>query len=544
MGNAVTNPKMGDESIMSRNFESEFARFRRVVRLRPLLAGWVICSIAAMSTASGQMPPDSKPAQGSETTKDIAYGQADARDEYTKQRRKLDLYVPQGAKNFVTIVWFHGGGLTGGSKSIPKGLQDKGFAVVAPNYRLFPRAKSPAYVEDAAAAVAWTFENIEKFGGSKSKIVVGGISAGGYLSLMIGLDKSWLSKYGIDADAIMALAPVSPQAITHFTVRAERGIPATVPVIDKMAPLYHVRKDAPAILLVTGDPELEMLGRFEENAYLARMLKIAGHKLTTLYRLDGFDHGGVGEASLPLVLKFVRDIMAERSKNSKSEDSAVNDAIPNWRTQTIAGWAVHVRQELIREDSKEATTKALKLLETQLDEIVKVVPAGAVAELRKVPLWFSPEYPGVQPKAEYHPDTGWLKDNGRDTAMAKGVEFTNVRIFERETARMPNFALHELAHAYHDRVLPGGFGNAEIAAAFAKAKMQGKYDNVERRFGDGRTSKEKAYAMTSPMEYFAEVTEAYFSNNDFYPFTRQQLEEHDPEVFALLRKHWAVHGGK
>jgi acetyl esterase/lipase len=283
-------------------FEIPF-RFRAIL---PLLAGFAVSLYGMDSPAAAQSPPVSKPAQAYETTKDIPYGEAEARDDYTKQRRKLDLYVPVGAKDFATIVWFHGGGLTGGSKSIPKALQEKGFAVVAPNYRLFPRAKSPAYVEDAAAAVAWTFENIEKYGGSKSKIVVGGISAGGYLSLMIGLDKSWLSKYGVDANAIAALAPISPQAITHFTVRAERGIPATVPVIDKLAPLYHVRKDAPPILLVTGDPELEMLGRYEENAYLARMLKLAGHTRTTLYKLDGFDHGGVGEASLPLVVKFVQ----------------------------------------------------------------------------------------------------------------------------------------------------------------------------------------------------------------------------------------------
>lgn len=224
--------------------------------------------------------------------------------------------------------------------------------------------------------------------------------------------------------------------------------------------------------------------------------------------------------------------------------SAAAFADPVYETRTISGWTVHVRQELLKKDTKVATSKALRLLKKQLDEIVRDVPPGAVAELRKVPLWFSPEYVGDIPRAAYHPDPGWLKENGRNTAMAKGVEFTNVRIFERETARMPNFALHELAHAYHDRVLPGGFGNAEIAAAFEKAKMQGKYDNVERRFGDGRNSKEKAYAMTNPMEYFAEVTEAYFSTNDFYPFTRKQLEKHDPEVVGLLKKLWGVGGGK
>ena len=243
-----------------------------------------------------------------ETIADISYGDANTSDPYAKEKRKLDIYYPKGTKGFSTIVWFHGGGLTGGSKSIPRGLQDKGFAVVAANYRLSPRADAPAYIEDAAAAVAWAFAHIEEFGGSKSKIFVGGISAGGYLTFMVGLDRKWLKPHGIDADMIAGLLPVSGQAITHFTIRAERGIPATQPVIDDLAPLFHVRKDAPPMLLVTGDRELEMMGRYEENAYLNRMMKLAGHSRTTLYQLEGFDHGGIGEAALPLVVKFIREV--------------------------------------------------------------------------------------------------------------------------------------------------------------------------------------------------------------------------------------------
>src|SRR6185369_17546189 len=108
--------------------------------------------------------------------------------------------------------------------------------------------------------------------------------------------------------------------------------------------------------------------------------------------------------------------------------------------------------------------KALELLRGQLKEIVRGLPAPAVAKLREVTLWFSPEYPGVKPRAEYHPGAGWLRDHGRDPAMVKSVEFTDVRIFEAESRRMPNFTLHELAHAYHDRVLTDGFENAEIKA--------------------------------------------------------------------------------
>lgn len=207
------------------------------------------------------------------------------------------------------------------------------------------------------------------------------------------------------------------------------------------------------------------------------------------------------------------------------------------QTKMIEGWTLLISDELLEKD-KAATERALELLTVQLQEIVRVVPAAAVVELRKVPLWFTPEYPKVQPRAEYHPGAGWLRDNKRDPAMEKGIEFTNVRIFERETKRMPNLALHELAHAYHDRVLAKGFGNADLKAAFEKAKEKGVYERVEQRFGDGRSANVRAYSMTNPMEYFAECSEAFFSTNDFFPFTREQLAKHDPDMFTLLKSLW------
>ena len=208
------------------------------------------------------------------------------------------------------------------------------------------------------------------------------------------------------------------------------------------------------------------------------------------------------------------------------------------QTNVIEGWTVLVNERLLAGE-KPATDKALELLRAQLKEIVRVVPAPALAKLRKVPLWFSPEYPGVQPRAEYHPGAGWLREHGRNPAMVKGVEFTDVRDFEKEMNRMPNFALHELAHAYHDRVLPGGFDNAEIKTAYDRAKAGKSYDKVERWFGNGKPNTfERAYAMTSPQEYFAESTEAFFSRNDFFPFTREELEKHDPQMFELLKRLW------
>lgn len=209
-------------------------------------------------------------------------------------------------------------------------------------------------------------------------------------------------------------------------------------------------------------------------------------------------------------------------------------------TRKISDWTVHINRELLAKEPK-LTEHALELLKIQLDEIVRVVPKAAVVELQKVSLWFSPEYPRVQARAEYHPNVNWLQKNGRDPAMAKGIEFTNVRIFEAETKRMRNFALHELAHAYHDRVLPQGFTNDEIINVYEAARKSGKYDRVERWFGNGkRNTFERAYAITTPQEYFAESTEALFSRNDYFPFTRDELKQHDLTMFNLLIKLWGV----
>ena len=237
-------------------------------------------------------------------------------DPYINERCVLDIYYPKNSKKFATIVWFHGGGLNSGSKEIPEALKEQGFCVVAPNYRLSPKVKSPGYIEDAAAAVAWVFNHINQLGGDSSLIYLSGHSAGAYLDLMIGLDKKWLNTYHIDANRIAGLIPFSAQTITHFTIRKERGIPDTQTVIDKFAPLYHVRADAPSLLLITGDRELEMLGRYEENAYLMRMMKIAGHKETRLYELQGYGHA-MTEPAFPLLIKEVKMKVKEKKDHQK-----------------------------------------------------------------------------------------------------------------------------------------------------------------------------------------------------------------------------------
>jgi hypothetical protein len=201
----------------------------------------------------------------------------------------------------------------------------------------------------------------------------------------------------------------------------------------------------------------------------------------------------------------------------------------------LEGWIVWVNPLLLEGGEKPFTELALDLLAKQLAEIRRVVPAHHVKRLQEVPLWINPPYEGTRPKAEYHPAAGWLRANRRDPAMERAVEFTNTRIWERENRRMPMLALHELAHAYHHRVI--GHDHEGILGAFAAAKEGGRYESVKRWNGE-KFSTDRAYALSNEKEYFAETTEAFFGRNDFEPFDRDELKAMDPRMYEVLREIW------
>jgi len=227
------------------------------------------------------------------TVKDIGYLEQNDTSAYRRDRCKLDVYYPEGKKGFKTIVWFHGGGLEAGQKELRPELRNAGIAIVAPNYRLFPKCNCPDYTRDAAAAVAWTMKHIAEYGGDPGLVYVGGHSAGGYLTLMLALDKSYLADYGVDADDIKAYYPVSGQTATHYTIRKERKISFTMPVVDKYAPLNNARKLGTRLVIYTGQRQLEQMARYEENLYLKSVLEGVGNKEIPLFEINGFDHGNV-----------------------------------------------------------------------------------------------------------------------------------------------------------------------------------------------------------------------------------------------------------
>lgn len=252
---------------------------------------------------------------GYEMIRDLSYRDSAGtvvNDDYARERCRLDVYYPVEVTDAPVVVWFHGGGLTGGAKVIPQELKDAGYVVVGVNYRLLPKVRVDECIDDAAAAVAWTFRNIAGYNGSPKKIFVAGHSAGGYLTSMVGLDRSYLSQYGVDADSIAGLLPFSGQAITHYAHRDMEGIGPLQPTVDRYAPLFHVRGDSAPYIIITGDRDSELFGRCEENAYMWRMMKLAGHPDVQFFEIAGHDHGAMAHPAFHILRGQIARILAQK----------------------------------------------------------------------------------------------------------------------------------------------------------------------------------------------------------------------------------------
>lgn len=260
------------------------------------MRSFLLCLFSA--TVLSLHAKDAAPALPPPSQADIAYKTGGKLTDYETERCKLDLYLPAEKKAFPTLVWFHGGGLTGGSKDSPairtigSSLAQEGVALVVPNYRLSPKAQYPAYVEDAAAVVAWTMKNIAEQGGDPKRVFVGGHSAGGYLTLLLGMDARHLAKHGVKHSDLAGLIPVSGQVMTHYTVRGERGVGKYSVFADEAAPVRWAEAKGIAPMLVLW-ADNEMPTRGEENAFLVALLKAARQDVTSLMISDR-DHSSVG----------------------------------------------------------------------------------------------------------------------------------------------------------------------------------------------------------------------------------------------------------
>lgn len=205
------------------------------------------------------------------TLSDICYNQ--------NTQQCLDVHLP-ACDEFPVFLYFHGGGLETGDKSKQKILFEymvsHGVAVVSANYRMYPDAKYPDFLVDAADAVAWVFENIGNYG-KINGIYVGGSSAGGYISQMLCFDKRWLANHGMKPTDIAGFVLDAGQPTCHFNVLRERGIDSRRVIVDDSAPMYHIGVDeqyAPMLVIVS---DQDMQNRYEQTMLMLSTLKHFGH---------------------------------------------------------------------------------------------------------------------------------------------------------------------------------------------------------------------------------------------------------------------------
>ncbi len=208
----------------------------------------------------------------------------------------------------------------------------------------------------------------------------------------------------------------------------------------------------------------------------------------------------------------------------------------------LRGWKVWVDSRLLPDGEKRNV--AVDKLERDLGMVAERVPEPALAILKKYEIQLDLDHPwGDKPllQAQYHPSGDWLKEHGYDERLTRRVHIPNAKYYLEEpfVSDQPLAVLHELAHARHDQELD--FGNAEVAKVFERYKASGRGDEVLFCRGD---EKRKHYALTNPQEFFAEMTEAYFGGNDFYPFNAEELEASEPETFALMERLWGKPKGE
>lgn len=226
----------------------------------------------------------------SHVQKDVLYKNGSPLSAYENERCRLDVYLPDGEAR-AWLLWFHGGGLVEGDKNdcshLALWLTSRGVGVALSNYRLHPTAKYPEYLDDSLAALDWLAHHLEEIGATNRSIFVGGHSAGAYLAALLTL------KPQDGKPEIRGVIPMSGQMVTHYTVRAERGLGPNQVTADEAAPIFHVSETAPPFCVLISDND--MPGRLEENAYFVAMMKVVGHQYTDFHVLSERDHSSIGE---------------------------------------------------------------------------------------------------------------------------------------------------------------------------------------------------------------------------------------------------------
>lgn len=248
--------------------------------------------------------------------------------EYAEGKDRLDLYIPQGARDAPVIFSLHGGALSMGDRGedsfVGQRFAAAGYLTVVTSYRLSPEVSHPAHIQDAAAAFAWVKRNIRQHGGDPDRIIVIGHSAGAYLAMLLAADSRYLAAHKLSPTDIKGLVPVS-----GFFWVDKPGVAPDRPkyvwgtdrkVWIESSPARYLRADLPPVLLIDTDGDEEW--RQQQNADMAAALRAAGHKNVDVHKVLGRTHmsvwtsmlDGESEETSSRILLFAKRVLAEKGK--------------------------------------------------------------------------------------------------------------------------------------------------------------------------------------------------------------------------------------
>ncbi len=227
--------------------------------------------------------------------------------------QKMNIFIPDGDVR-AAFIYFHGGGLDHGdmshSNDWAKFLTDNGIAFFTANYRMYPEAKYPEYIEDAASAVAYALKLAKEIG--TDKLYVGGSSAGGYLSMMLCFDTSYLKGAGVDPTEIAGYLHDAGQPTAHFNVLSHRGIDPKRIIVDDSAPLYFIgiEEKYPPMRFIVSDNDMK--NRYEQTMLVLSTLKHFGYTDYDHIVMNGkhcaYNHGADEEGVCPMA-RMINDFI-------------------------------------------------------------------------------------------------------------------------------------------------------------------------------------------------------------------------------------------
>jgi acetyl esterase/lipase len=247
-----------------------------------------------------------------------------ANADYADGKDRLDIYIPDRARNAPVVFSTHGGALEAGDRReerfVGQRFADAGYVTVVISYRLSPDVSHPAHIQDVAAAFAWVTRNIARHGGDPARILVIGHSAGAYLAMLLAADPRWLAAHNLSPRAIAGVAPVSGfYWVDREGVAPDR--PTYIWGTDRRAwldasPAKHLRPDIPPVLLL--DTDGDEAWRQQQNADFAEALRAAGDKDVTVYKGRGRTHmsvwtemnDGEREETSSQILRFAKRLFA------------------------------------------------------------------------------------------------------------------------------------------------------------------------------------------------------------------------------------------